>query len=159
MTPYRKVLNYKSRTKSETFNINGVSFRNTIFILKNGTILIFDINAADRINNNWCKATKDKTGPGRFYDLCGVLNVDITGNSKPNTNNKDLFGFKIYQDGITPMGNRDDNQASYYHTFSSACLQEKGSYGACTGWVLEQKNLDYQYCSDLSYDGKHSCSK
>ena len=28
---------------------------------------------------------------------------------------------------------------------------------SCTAWVLYNENMDYLHCSDLSWDGKHSC--
>lgn len=151
-------VNYTKRLSSGKFNMGSSSANNnTTYLLNDGTILYFSLTPGDNISRNWCKATSDLYGAGRFYYLCGTVYVDVTGKSRPNVNNKDFFAFKIFQDGITPMGNSADNMASYYHRFNEACMKENGNYGACTGWVLSQENMDYQYCSDLSYNGKTKC--
>lgn len=149
---------YKYRTiKSKYFYLGANNNYTTAYTLKDGTILYFSIYAGDNYSENWCKASKDLTGAGRFYYHCGILLVDINGLSGPNTNNRDLFGFKIFQDGVSPIGNIADENASYWHRFKESCMQDIGSAGSCAGWVLETGNLDYQYCSDLSYKNKRKC--
>ena len=45
-------------------------------------------------------------------------------------------------------------------SFENKCNMSKktdaNGYG-CTAWVLQNENLDYLHCNDLSWDGKHSC--
>lgn len=153
----RVQVTYKNRVKGGTFSMGSTSSNNNTFVLNDGTILYFQITAGDNISRNWCKESKDLVGAGRFYYHCGHLLVDVSGKSKPNVNNKDLFAFKIYQDGIAPIGNRADDRASYWYRFKEACGNENGSFGACAGWVLDVGNMDYQYCNDLSYSGKTKC--
>ena len=148
---------YLRRVRSGHQYLGSVSNNNTTFILNDGTIVYFEIEAGDKINKNWCKSPKDTFGSGRVYYHCGHIFVDVTGKSKPNINNKDLFAFKIYQDGISPIGNRADERSSYWYRFKEACGNENGSLGACAGWVLDVGNMDYQYCNDLSYSGKTKC--
>lgn len=153
----RVQVTYKNRVKGGTFSMGSNFKNNTTFVLNDGTILYFYISPGDNYSSNWCKESKDVVGARRFYYHCGQVFVDVTGKSKPNVNNKDFFAFQIYQDGIAPMGNRADEKSSYYYTFNSACKSEVGAYGACTGWVLDIGNMDYQYCNDLSYTGKTQC--
>lgn len=89
---------------------------------------------------------------------CGDLAVDINGiNQPPNTIGRDIFYFTIRANNIIPMG-KDTAR-----TFEANCKRKltgdlANGYG-CTAWVIENENLDYLKCDDLSWTGKHKCSK
>lgn len=91
---------------------------------------------------------------------CANFVIDINGDKKPNKNGIDKFVFYITKNTIIPRGTR--HEASW--NFEKYCLNkgnnetyEKYRTVACAGWVLENENMDYLRCSDLSWDGKHKC--
>lgn len=86
---------------------------------------------------------------------CGRYTLDINGYKKPNQVGKDVFQFYLTKYGIIPRGG--PMETSY--PFANLCRDKKtASGGVCAAWVLENKNLDYLHCSDLSWDGKKKCS-
>ena len=96
-------------------------------------------------------------GTGNAANLCGEYMVDINGAASPNTYGKDIFIFNLTKGGqIVPSGARDFTLEGY--TFENGCLSETAEGWGCTGWVIENGNMDYWHCDDLSWDGKHKCS-
>lgn len=109
-----------------------------------------------------CTDTQDTTR-NRWGCECGKLLVDLNGSeSKPNIDGVDLFGFKIFTDGISPQGTRYDNYW-YPYTFEDQCAGNQitsSGRGMCTAWVLENNNLDYLRCpKELGWTKAVSCSK
>lgn len=95
-----------------------------------------------------------------LQNVCGQIFVDINGIKEPNTQGKDVFLFVYSKDGsVTPMGTRD---AKGYNGFNEYCKRNNGHHitngYSCTAWVIENENMDYLHCDDLSWDGKHKCS-
>ena len=56
------------------------------------------------------------------------------------------------------MGTANTNVSS--RTFELTCNLTSSStangYG-CAAWVMYNENMDYLYCNDLSWNGKHKC--
>ncbi len=97
-------------------------------------------------------------GTGNLTNICGEYIVDINGSSKPNTYGKDLFIFNLTKSGtVVPVGAR--NYTSTGYNFENSCLSDTGYGWGCAAWVIENENMDYWHCDDLSWDGKHKCSK
>lgn len=107
--------------------------------------------------SDWCTDTQDTTR-NRWGCGCGNLLVDLNGSeSKPNIDGVDLFGFKIFTDGISPQGTRYDNYW-YPYTFEEQCAGNQITSigrGMCTAWVLENNNLDYLRCPKELGGQKH----
>ena len=83
--------------------------------------------------------------------------IDLNAGKKPNKVGNDFFYFfsmrdnKLYPGGhIALLENTDKDKY-----FKDKCLNAYG-YG-CTNWVLENENMDYFKCKDLSYYGKRRC--
>ena len=98
--------------------------------------------------------------PSEGYYSCGDLMVDINSAKKgPNTLGKDIFYFVITSSGIIPAGQRNLTNTTRYFPDKCDISSTTGYNGyACTAWVIENKNMDYLHCSDLSWDGKRKCS-
>lgn len=92
-------------------------------------------------------------------NVCGDFGVIIKNSAKSEyTTGKNNFMFFITKNGIVPMGLNGIN----IRAFSNHCLRANAGdkyngYG-CTAWVLQNENMDYLHCDDLSWDGKHKCS-
>lgn len=86
---------------------------------------------------------------------CGDIYVDINGKKPPNQFGIDLFGFYLTTKAILPTGSQNDTSG---YTFSGSCKNGRSSLGwGCTAWVIENQNLDYLNCSDLSWSSKREC--
>lgn len=164
--------------KCMPYSINGLYTNGTTshswrgyksFILKNGVAIGFYTNNS---NYNFCiqnsKMNQTASGisypSGTYNTVCGYIYVDLNGIAKPNTFDKDIFAFAVVNDGIVPMGSRQET--IWNLTFSNQCLGARiadvnlGSAGKCTAWVIENGNMDYLHCKDkLSWDGPHSCKE
>ena len=95
---------------------------------------------------------------GTYLHGCGEFFVDLNGASGPNIPNIDTFSFKVVIDGIVPAGGPKEDV--WLETFSSQCLDPSptGYYlGRCAAWVIENKNMDYLHCNNLSWTGSRRC--
>ncbi len=94
-----------------------------------------------------------------LQNICGQIFVDVNGLKSPNTVGKDIFMFYYSKDGsVIPIGTKNETFAP----FGQDCNRNTGDhilngYG-CTAWVIQNENMDYLHCDDLSWDGKHKCS-
>ena len=50
-----------------------------------------------------------------------------------------------------PFGSKDETRYPFTNCRTNGV--------ACSAWVIENRNLDYTKCDDLSWDGKHSCKE
>lgn len=66
---------------------------------------------------------------------CAYVEVDVNGESMPNTVGVDIFGFQISQDGVYPFGGCPDCD-------SSDCTTTGTGWG-CTAKVLFEGKVDY----------------
>ena len=129
-------------------------------ITNDGIGYLFLAVPGDGYDNNWCKTTVNDLTSGSFFYNCGYIYVDITGPSKPNVIGKDLFAFKIFQDGVRPGGIPADTV--WTERFKDQCLGTNSvgvSKAWCTGWVIINDNMDYWHCKDLDWNTKTSCKK
>ncbi|MDR1167626.1 MAG: type II secretion system GspH family protein [Heliobacteriaceae bacterium] len=82
--------------------------------------------------------------------FCGIVVLDINGKKLPNTWGRDIFSFLITKDSILPDGiNKTMPNLS---TTNSSFV-----FGWTTGWVIQNENMDYLHCNDLSWNSKTKC--
>ncbi len=113
--------------------------------LVNGTLLAF------AYYDNSC--TEFLTDPGIKSNVCSQIIVDINGYNTPNQFGKDIFTFLITDSNIYPRGTA--NTISTVLSFEHYCYNHGHS---CAAWVIQNENMDYLHCDDLSWNGKHKCS-
>ena len=136
---------YKTRFKGNNSQF-GLLWRTT-YILNNGSVIQFSAGNGDGYVSSWCTAGLNS---GSYQGVCGYISLDINGASGPNIDGKDLFRFKIYQDGISPLGRKKDDV--WIETFNNGCMgRHFYQFGTCTGWIIEQGNMEYLHNSDLTY--------
>ena len=103
-----------------------------------------------------------ETQYGTTKDLkqgCASIYVDVNGSKEPNKMGKDIFLFYLTKYTVIPAGTRYDT----VRPFDTYCAnitnsQDRYSGYGCSAWVIENGNMDYLHCTDLSWDGKHKCS-
>ena len=138
------------------------------FMLINGVAVAYKSGNGDGYTSLWCKTNVNVNNSSAMQNYswwsymgsCGAFYVDINGAAGPNQDGRDYFIFRLYNDGIAPNGRKGHgNGAHYTESFEKNCMgQNYSSFGTCTAWVIENKNMDYLHCDDLSWDGKHKCS-
>jgi len=124
-------------------------FYNDSFYLPSGALIFYTADFNGECNSSLYSSDRS----------CGFFFVDVNGSQKPNTFGVDTFKFQVYSDGIAPCGRPSDN---YWANSFSECLKGGTDYrrsACCTGWVLQNKNMDYKRCQDLSWGGKTKCGK
>jgi len=89
-------------------------------------------------------------GPNSLSKVYALIFIDVNGAKKPNIYGKDLFAFYLTYKNIMPWGSRDEERNPFTDCHSTG--------RGCTAWVIENKNMDYLHCDDLSWNGKHKCS-
>ncbi len=143
-----------------------LAYESDPYSMQNGSVLVFPTRYAamsGECTQNMAmdqSFNTDHSGQvfwGTYMQGCGKFYVDLNGSSGPNIFNFDTFLFKIVKDGIVPAGGSKEN--IWTDTFSQ-CLgtESKGHFpGYCTAWVIENKNMDYRHCKNLSWTGSRSC--
>ncbi|MBR1681265.1 type II secretion system protein [bacterium] len=110
----------------------GQSTDNYKLILADGSSLFFHMWRQD------CNGIGDKANFANIY-------VDIDGPNKgANEEGKDVFSFSLTTDGIYPTGGQQDpTYGTTDELLKTYCF--KGDYRRrnCTGWVIENGNMDY----------------
>jgi len=102
---------------------------------------------------------------GQFYedmcnndtDLCTVIGVYLPNNDKKYYLGHNYFYFYLGKNKVYAAGYRND----LINSFDTMCNISNNSYGngrGCTAWIVENGNMDYLHCDDLSWDGKRKCS-
>ena len=109
-------------------------------ILSDGSIIatrVNDITFSDDIN--------------RFVDCY----VDLNGEKGPNVYGKDIFQFYFTRNKVIPFG------VPGAYNFDKGWCSRIGTYHSvgCAAWVLQNENMDYLHCDDLSWTGKRSCKE
>ena len=92
----------------------------------------------------------------------GFIYVDLNGKKRPNRYGVDVFGFDIYDDTLSPMGQLHSKRNTYGWSYCKSATEESIlAYGwACTAWVLVNKNMDYIRCrGELDWEEQTSCPK
>lgn len=144
----------RSYTNRHSTYKTSISYGKPVYMLKNGTVLIFNVGNGDMYPTLWCKVSLNETNSNDLYQKnCGSIIVDLNGNQGPNVDGRDLFAFKIYQDGIAPKGRKKDTV--WVDSFNQICMGRNPTIniyvGTCTAWVLENENMDYLHNSDLTW--------
>ncbi len=124
---------YKNIDGSPYVNWNILSDRSAA-ILADGTMIMFNTSSAGNVSE------------------FGQIYVDINGAKPPNQVGVDFFYFYIFNNTLIPSGAPARYGTEY---FIKHCIQNAGF--ACAAWVVYNGNLDYLYCNDLTWEGKHQC--
>lgn len=98
---------------------------------------------------------------GHVPDTCGEILVDINGMQKPNKVGKDKFQFYMTKTKLVPFGVKDATPSFKRNCdiTNSNPINGFSQMSTCTAWVLYNENMDYLHCTDLDWDGKHSCKE
>ncbi len=78
--------------------------------------------------------------------LCGVIYVDVNGQSIPNMLGVDVFGFYLSNNNILPMGFYGDDFSFNYNCLRETPRAKKTNGLGCTAWALKNKNMEYRKC-------------
>jgi len=91
--------------------------------------------------------------------VCGDFSVKLGVKEDKYTQGKNSFYFYITRDGIYPVGTQGDTELPFenYCSRTQNDNYSRNGYG-CTGWIIQNGNMDYLHCDDLSWDGKKKCS-
>jgi len=94
----------------------------------------------------------------RSYDnKAPEFRVDINGFAGPNSLGKDIFYFKVENNRVLPRGQKGtDFRPFETHCNMASAVDYNGD--SCSAWVIQNNNMDYLHCDDLSWDGKRKCS-
>ena len=112
-------------------------------ILADGSSVAFVSSPSDR-------------GSGALKHIYANIYYDVNGINPPNTYGEDYFMFYFTNENIMPVG----TQGEILYSFANNCLDANGKNSgiSCSVWVIQNGNMDYLHCDDLSRDGKHKCS-
>ena len=155
-----KTILWRNGNKISNTIFNPVDKRRSAAVLNDGMIIGVFVQSPD------CSVVYGKNNK-HLTSICGEFMVDINGAKNPNQYGVDIFIFNVTKYGIIPSGAQVFTNAQDFepnaginlrnYRFETGCLQAT-SYGwGCTGWVLQNENLDYLHCSDLSWTGKSKC--
>ena len=124
-------------------------------ITTDGTMISITVNSPTCEWSSWY-------GAGPSNNICGGLHIAINGQKDKQILGKDVFLFYVTKNGIIPAGDARDKSE---FEFSRNCTKSKiisaqGTQNGlgCTAWVIQNGNMDYLHCDDLSWTGKHKCS-
>ena len=124
------------------------------------------LHGADWVNidsyTNYRKAIISNGSLIQFYarsyeNNAPEFRVDVNGFAGPNSLGKDIFYFRVENNVVVPRGQKGTD----YRPFETHCnLASTEAYNgdSCTAWVIQNGNMDYLKCDDLSWDGKRKCS-
>ncbi len=86
---------------------------------------------------------------------CGDVYIVTDGGAMEEYENNEkkyrkyTFNFSLKKDYIIPTGLNESE-------FEENCLSGKNTTH-CTGWIIQNGNMDYLHCKDLSWNGKNKC--
>lgn len=136
-------------TKNNCYSTTSTPRDYSNIVLANGTSVYFRTFTGNCSSN------------ANYPETCGMIGVDINGMKKPNEAGKDRFEFYMTKTKLIPFGVK-----GAYPEFKRNCDITDSNKGAgfeqmtaCTAWVLYNENMDYLHCTDLDWDGKHSCKE
>jgi len=154
MTPYMKVISQCNRG-DQNCKYPKVTRLNETYIDLN-TLSIIELADGTTMFGGWM----NNINCNGSTQVCGDFAIDINGSkTSPNTIGKDIFYFNVTQNAIIPMG-KDGIKGSSRRFPADCNLTSTSDYNgyACTVWIIENKNMDYLHCNDLSWNGKRKCS-
>ena len=121
-------------------------------VLADGTSINFNEIPLNNCNEAQSASITDVCESVAVTDTIHAILVDIDGKQKgQNTLGEDVFPFVVAKSGIYPVFN-DETDILAAGGSMDACTK----YGICTGWVINNGNMDYKKCS-VSWSGKKSC--
>ncbi|MBR1754209.1 type II secretion system protein [bacterium] len=139
---------------AENWSTEAVVANRSSMILADGQFFMLNVRVdgtkcpSEETDAEKCKPLSDM--PLQFY-------VDINGEKGPNKKGEDFF--YIFADGesgkLIPGGWKKTVESKQLN-FVIDCINGNGAN--CANWIIENGNVDYLHCSDLSYDGKTKCN-
>lgn len=130
----------------------GADTRTAKLVLADGTLMMFRAYAKN------CDANIVSQEP-KYSKYCAWILVDVNGKKAPNALGKDLFAFDVFSTGVFPAGFDADPVLSFEKICKNISVNN-GSLGfGCTAWVIENENLDYLRCNNLSWSGAKTCKE
>ena len=127
-------------------NIKKNKFTNTLNDSKNGFYVLPD---GMLITGMWLQDPERCNSAQNPDFYCGDFYVSTKYGK--TSSRKNIFCFKISPNRIEPYGAGES-------VFRDYCLSGR-NYSRCSAWVIMNGNMDYLHCDDLSWSGKHKCSK
>lgn len=106
--------------------------------------------------------TQDWGGSHYLHDVCGLINIDINGNKRPNKYGEDMFGFAFTMNGIIPLGTPMQDQYGYSDlcdnslNSSSNRKTEYPNGVSCTAWVMYKENFNFNTGNCISNNNSHA---
>ena len=143
------VKNFEIKTldgSSKAINQNGIEMG---ILLQDGILL-----TGGYISSGDCSRN---IGNGALSNVCGDFSVKLGAKEKLYENGKNSFYFYITKNGIYPIGSNGDTNLSFETACSVENYSSNNGYG-CTAWIIQNGNMDYLHCNDLSWNGKRKCS-
>lgn len=149
----RRSIKYKD-LKNNNFN-SGLDNTCPSFHFADGSIAVVCAQKGD-----WWGGYCSSKYSDDYHNRCGIIFVDTNGYNGPNKDGFDYFAFAILYNKLVPIGRTDSNVIL---SFSRACLKKDAGFsiagGACTAWVMANKNMDYLHCPDkLDWNKALSCN-
>lgn len=140
------VANIKMLSLSQHFN-NSV-WDIPIFILPDNTFIQF----TNVISKN-CTAVDVNRA-----EICSHIEVFLPNGTKEYRRGVNNFMFYLSKNGIIPAG-RENSRLFSFENFckNDKSITDSANGHGCTAWVINNENMDYLYCTDLSWNGKHKC--
>lgn len=114
------------------------------FYLADGSVLAINSTTGQNptlyctANSNWCAA----------------INYDINGDSPPNQFGVDTFEIALHFDKVQTIGASEEE----FRMLCDKKSEDNANGLGCTAWIIQNENMDYLKCDDLSWDGKKKCS-
>lgn len=115
------------------------------FRLDDGAIIYFTNVISPECNNTDLKA-----------NVCSNIEVFFPDNKGYQRRGVNNFMFLLTKDGIEPAGRKNSQQFPFSTKCNLTNTDSTNGHG-CTAWVLQNENMDYLRCDDLSWEGKHKC--
>lgn len=125
------------------FNLNGDDV-NKVELSK---MVVLNLADGTSIIDGWVNELTNCSGNNI---ACGDFAIDINGvKNPPNAFGKDIFYFSITAENILPMG------LIAKTVMESGCnlnSSDSSNGYACTRWIIQNKNMDYLHCNDLTFN-------
>ncbi len=139
----------------KTYSLDGTITRSAPTVADEGAIQLAD----GTILNPGFIMSSDCSfyGTNENQKRCGDLWV-VFPKKKSMTVGVNGFMFYITKNGITPVGTTDKNDGGFITFCNMKSTIGTNNGRGCAAWVIQNGNMDYLHCDDLSWDGKHKCS-
>lgn len=91
-----------------------------------------------------------------LQNVCGEIAIIFNPTNKKTFQGKDMFFFYLTKYGVVPMGTATDKHFPFTQNCNNNSKGTLNGYG-CTAWIIQNENMDYLKCDNLSWDGKKTC--